>query len=193
MTKKKREKNQEQWKTAIIERFPSASYAPLPTVFIDVRQDDEDEEDDEDKADKEADFRDQLTILQNTVSQMKRYDCKDITAVKLENDQLKAENETFKLELEAEQKRHKEEEAKLRHDLKTLQQRLQDKEEALKKWEASLRKKNGSQNNIRDQKNMRRKGRSRHSTNSNVLSQRESSKSESSSMNEEEMDEVCHL
>ena len=175
--KKKRERNVEVWRNAIVERFPSAAYSSLATVFIDVRQDDDIDEDEEEI---KVDFKNQLKILHKTVSEMKRFDCKDITAVKVENDQLKAEIDqlkaTFKSDLEEEQKKHKEDVAKLTQDLEKIREQLQ---KALK--QASLRNKNSSKTKTRDQKNVRRKARSRDKTQDS---------DETSSTFEEEADEV---
>ena len=195
MKKKKRE--QEKWKKEIIEKFPSAASASLPSVFIDVGPDDDedaedgDEEEEADKAAKEAALDEQLVILHETVSAMTQFDCQGITAVKLENDTLKMELEAGRKqraeereeveakhrgELAKERKQRAEVEAELRKELATERARLQNKEEELKKREEKLNRKTRRQD---------RKRRTRKSTTKNVASQSSRSENSSSSAKEE--------
>ena len=82
----KRAQNIELWNTEIKKRFPNAETTPLPTVFLDVEHGEKD------------DVKRNLEELQRIVGKMPRFDCKDIKAVKAENDQLKAELENERSE-----------------------------------------------------------------------------------------------
>ena len=202
MKKKKRE--QEKWKKTIIDKFPSAASASLPSVFIDVGPDDDedaedgDEEEEADKAARKADkalreaaLDEQLVILHETVSAMTQFDCQGITAVKVENDKLKMELEaerkqrekereeveaTHRRELAKEREQRAEVEAELRKELTTERARLQTKEEELKRREEKLNRKTRRQE---------RKRRTRKSTTKSVASQSSRSENSSSSAKEE--------
>ena len=97
----------ELWNTEIKKRFPNAETTRLPTVFLDVEHGEKD------------DVKRNLEELQRIVGKMPRFDCKDIKAVKAENDQLKAELENAKLCLEEQEK----ELAKAKSDLEQEKQK----------------------------------------------------------------------
>ena len=168
MTKEKREQNQEKWKTAIVQRFPGAKEASLPAVFIDIEYVEEEDEN----------LNNQLKTLQQTVSEMGRFDCKDITAVMADNDRLKAEND----QLKTDKKQLEEREDKLRKELEAERSKLQVKEQELIKREEKLKLRE------RNAKRLNRTGRPRKST-----TKSDPVSSETSPTSEEDLEKVFQL
>ena len=72
------------WKTRINEIFPQSRNAPLETVVLDT------------KKEIPLRFKDNADKLWKLISGTRSFECKDITAVKTELDQVKEENERLK-------------------------------------------------------------------------------------------------
>ena len=150
-TNTNREQNIQLWNTEIKKRFPNAKNASLPTVFLDI------------KDGEEEDLRISMKELQNIVSRLPMFDCKDIKAVQAENDRLKSDLEKEKSEhntvrdhlkekerelanakrdLEKEKKRNQEKSLEQKEkSLEQKEKRLEQKEEQLNSWAKAFQNK----------------------------------------------------